>query len=74
MAIASLCLKLEKPLLMGGTFSGSFTCDFYHPRGPGCYLCMTDGFKDEIVRKLHPGVILDVNDLSWIPKDNNPVG
>ena len=59
---------------MGGTFSGSFTIDYIPPKGRACYLCMTDTCKKEHIERLHPGNILNIKDLSWIPRNDNPVG
>ena len=39
MAVASLCMKLNLPLVMGGTFSTSLTIDYFPPSGRPCYLC-----------------------------------
>ena len=39
MAVASLCMKLSLPLVMGGTFSTSLTIDYFPPTGRPCYLC-----------------------------------
>ena len=74
LAVQSLCLALKIPLIAGGTFSGSYSCDYFFPEGKACYLCMTDGVDPEIVDKLHPGVIESLTDLSWLPKNDNPKG
>lgn len=39
MAVSSLCMKLNIPLVMGGTFSTSLTIDYFPPDGRPCYLC-----------------------------------
>jgi molybdopterin/thiamine biosynthesis adenylyltransferase len=41
-AMASLCIKKKKPLIMGGTFSTSLTVDFFNPEGAPCFLCTND--------------------------------
>ena len=38
-AVASLCIKLQLPLVMGGNFSTSMTVDFFPASGKPCYLC-----------------------------------
>ncbi len=41
-AVQSLCLKLEKPLIMGGTYATSFTVDYFTNKGKACFLCTND--------------------------------
>lgn len=38
-AVSSLCVKLKKPLIMGGTFATSMTVDYFGPDAQPCYLC-----------------------------------
>ena len=46
-AVASLCLNLKIPLVMGGTFAVSLTVDFFNPVvGEPCYLCLDDTAKN----------------------------
>jgi hypothetical protein len=59
MAVSSLCLKLDKPLVMGGTFSTSLTIDYFPALGRPCYLC-TEIINEapEISERIRPDVIL----------------
>ena len=41
-AVASLCLALKLPLVMGGTFSTSMTVDYFPPAGRPCFVCADD--------------------------------
>ncbi len=41
-AVTSLCLKLKKPLIMGGTFATSLTVDYFGAEGVPCFLCTND--------------------------------
>ena len=70
----SLCLKLNKTMILGGTFSGSLSIDMYNAGGQPCYLCLTDGLKEDVVNSLHPDNILNLKDISFIPRNSNPVG
>lgn len=74
LAMQSLCLRLKKPMILGGTFSGSLSIDMYKTGGKPCYLCLTDGLKEELVAELHPEKILAFKDISFIPRNDNPVG
>lgn len=74
LAMQSLCLKLKKTMILGGTFSGSLSIDMYKIGGRPCYLCLTDGLKEDIVEKLHPDGILDLKDISFVPRNSNPIG
>lgn len=41
-AVASLCIKLQLPLIMGGTFATMLTVDYFSPAGVPCFLCSND--------------------------------
>ena len=70
----SLCLKLQKTMILGGTFSGSLSIDIYKGEGKPCFLCLTDGLKEDLIEQLHPEKILSLKDISFIPRNSNPVG
>lgn len=74
LAMQSLCLKLQKTMILGGTFSGSLSIDMYLGEGKPCFLCLTDGLKEDLVMQLHPNKICELKDISFIPKNSNPVG
>lgn len=61
-------------MILGGTFSGSLSIDFYPANGRPCYLCLTDGLKPELIEKLAPQNILNLLDISFVPRNNNPIG
>lgn len=74
-AVGSLCLALNIPLVMGGTFATSLTVDYFPPQGSPCYLCTDDyAKKDEYIQAILPSKILDLEDISFLPKNNNPIG
>lgn len=73
-AAQSLALKLQVPLIQGGTFSSALTIDTYIPGGKPCLVCLTDGLNLDIVRRLTPDQITTYADLNFIPKSDNPVG
>ncbi len=74
LAIQSLCLKLEKTLIQAGTFSGSLSLDIFRKKGKPCYLCLTDGLDKDIVDRLKPEIITSLKDISFVPRNKNPVG
>jgi hypothetical protein len=75
MAVTSLCLKLSIPLVMGGTFSTSMTIDFFPSKGRPCYLCTeTINEPPEMWNAINPDIIVDLKDISFLPKNNNPIG
>ena len=73
-AIQSLAINLGIPLIMGGTFCQVMTVDFFYPQWfGGCYICSSD-LKKEKLDHLSPSKISDYQDLSFLPKNNNPIG
>jgi len=60
---------------MGGTFATSLTVDYIPPTGSPCFLC-TDDFatKDKFIERITPELILALEDISFLPKNNNPIG
>ena len=59
---------------MGGTFAASLSVDAFGPHAKPCFLCLTDGIKKDVLEKIMPDKIADIEDLTFLPKDNNPVG
>lgn len=55
-AVASLCMKLKLPLVMGGTFATFFTVDYISSEGKPCFLCINDEAKlaTDIMEKIKP--------------------
>ena len=55
-AVASLCMKLSLPLIMGGSFATMFTVDYVNPMGVPCYLCLNEetGKETDIIEKIQP--------------------
>ena len=47
-AVASLCMKVKIPLIMGGTFATMFTIDYLNPEGIPCFLCSNDETRREV--------------------------
>lgn len=74
-AVSALCLQLKVPLVMGGTFSVSLTVDFYPETGSPCFLCLDDTTRSyERILDLVPQRIMDYKDISFLPRNNNPIG
>lgn len=75
-AVASLCMALKLPLIMGGTFATMLTIDFINPDGRACFLCLGDEAKKnkELVEQISPDKILGLESVSFLPKNNNPTG
>mmetsp|Transcript_17904 Transcript_17904/g.23585 ORF Transcript_17904/g.23585 Transcript_17904/m.23585 type:complete len:276 (+) Transcript_17904:116-943(+) len=72
-AVGSLCLKLQIPMIQGGTFCQQFTVDFFKPDG-SCICCSADSFKNDELEKILPSKISDIENLDFIPRNENPVG
>lgn len=55
-AVTSLCLKLKKPLIMGGTFATSLTVDYFGAEGLPCFLCTNDeaAREKDVIEKISP--------------------
>lgn len=74
-AIQSLATLYKLPYVLGGTFSQQFSVDFIKPvPGAPCIKCMFDNLDLEIIKKITPDKITEIKDLSFIPKNNNPIG
>lgn len=74
-AIQSLAIINKIPYVLGGTFSQQFSVDFIKPEpNAACISCMFDNLKQEIVKELTPDKIVKLDDLSFIPKNDNPIG
>lgn len=74
-AVQSLCLKLQLPLFLGGTMNQSLSIDIF-PTKPGtqCFGCISDNLKEEVVAKITQDKILELEDISFLPKDDHPPG
>ena len=73
LAAQSLCLKLQIPLVQGGTFSQCVSIDFFPLIGKPCLSCASD-YNLSILEQIHPDKILALDNLAFLPKNNNPVG
>ena len=73
-AVQSLCLVRNIPLIMGGTFSQSYTVDCFLPKSGACFVCSDDGLKAEVLEKIVPSKIESYEDLKFIPRNKNPIG
>ena len=49
------------------------TVDMFMP-GEACISCSNDMYDPEVLEKMLPSKILDLKEIDWIPKDNNPIG
>ena len=61
---------------MGGTFATMFTVDYINPEGVPCFLCSNDEtrMETELMNQITPELILDLTDISFLPKNWNPIG
>lgn len=74
-AIQSLAIIYKLPYVLGGTFCHQFSVDFVKPDTTlGCVKCMFDNLDKEIVKQIAPSKIAEIKDLSFIPRNNNPIG
>jgi len=74
-AVQSLALSLRVPLSLGGTFQSTATVDFFKPGGNPCLACVNDNkFSKEILDKLTTDKIQSIQDISFLPADDNPTG
>jgi len=48
--------------------------NYYCPEGQPCYLCTVDNVKADIAEKLTPDKITEYSDISFIPRNDNPIG
>jgi len=72
-AIQSACMKNKTLLIQGGTFCQTFSVDIYKPGQP-CVACQSLYQWDmEVIDKLLPSKIEAITDLSFIPRDRNPI-
>jgi len=74
-AVQSLALINKVPYVLGGTFSQQFSIDFIKPEpNAACVSCMFDNIDQDMVKKLVPDKIVQEQDLSFIPRNDNPIG
>ena len=52
----------------------SMMIDLFGPSGKPCVVCALANKKQDILDKITPDKILDLTDISFIPKDDHPVG
>jgi molybdopterin/thiamine biosynthesis adenylyltransferase len=68
-----MCSALRLPLIMGGTFAQSFTVDTFLP-GNACFSCSDDMLDKEVLSQIVPSKIQTLQNLSFIPRNKNPIG
>lgn len=73
LAAQSLCRKLKCPLIQGGTFSQCVNVEFFPPESQSCLACGNDSNND-ILNQIIPSKIMGLENLTFLPKNNNPVG
>lgn len=74
LACQSMAIKLKIPMIQGGTFATSMTVDYYSPESKPCALCLNPMKDNEFLAKIMPDNILELDNLKFLPKNNNPVG
>lgn len=73
LAAQSLSIKLNIPFIQGGTFSQMVNVEFFPPKGKSCLACGVDSIE-EILERIRPNNILELENLEFLPKNVNPVG
>ena len=74
-AVQSLAIINKVPYILGGTFSQQFSIDFIKPKPEeACIKCMFDNVNAEIVKRLTPDKVIAESDISFIPRNDNPIG
>ena len=73
-AVQALCMKRKIPLIMGGTFSQTYTVDCFLPGASSCFVCSDDNLKKDILDQIVPTKIGSLPNLNFIPKNVNPIG
>ncbi|CAD8064450.1 unnamed protein product [Paramecium sonneborni] len=71
-AVQSLCLYYNIPMIIAGSFAQSFMAEIY--LGTPCYVCMTDGLKEEYLNQISKENITSVKNISFLPQNNKPQG
>ena len=72
-AVQALCFVRQIPLVQGGTFCQSMTVDIFRP-AHACLVCADDNYDPSKLAQLLPSKIESIPDLTFIPKNTNPVG
>mmetsp|Transcript_612 Transcript_612/g.660 ORF Transcript_612/g.660 Transcript_612/m.660 type:complete len:140 (-) Transcript_612:77-496(-) len=72
-AVQALCLHRAIPLIQGGTFCQQMTVDMFLP-GQACLVCAADSYEKDTLEKLLPSKITLLENLDFIPRNNNPIG
>lgn len=67
-------MKLNIPMIQGGTYGVTMTVDYYSPSAKPCALCLNPMQNNEFIQKILPSNILELDNLKFLPKNNNPVG
>ena len=74
-AVQSLALLYHVPYIVGGTFAHQMSVDFLKPEPTAaCACCLFGQMNPEIVKQLVPAKIAQIQDLSFIPRNDNPIG
>mmetsp|Transcript_2768 Transcript_2768/g.2501 ORF Transcript_2768/g.2501 Transcript_2768/m.2501 type:complete len:228 (+) Transcript_2768:99-782(+) len=73
-AAQSLAIKLGIPLIQGGTFAQSMCVEYVTGKGQPCLLCGSDNAREEIIDQIRPEIILELENLNFLPKNSNPIG
>ena len=66
-------MKKKKLLIQGGTFCQQLNVDIFRP-GEACVVCSGAPKNSECIDKLMPSKIEAIENLEFIPRDNNPIG
>lgn len=73
LAAQALCLRLGVPLIQGGTFSQTVNVEFFPANSSSCLACGIDS-NPSYLSQIRPSSILELDSLSFLPKNQNPVG
>ncbi|KAM3135699.1 hypothetical protein pb186bvf_012225 [Paramecium bursaria] len=71
-AVQSLCVKLNIPMFIAGSFAQSMMIEVYN--SSPCYVCMADNCKLEFLEQIKPDIILTLKTIEFLPPNQKPVG
>lgn len=73
-AVQSLGLALGIPVSVAGTFQSMITVDFFKGAGSPCWGCMGGLANSDVIKRLAPQHILDLDSIDFVPHDEHPQG
>lgn len=71
-AVQSLCMSKQLLLIQGGNFCQQFNVDIFRVGRP-CLGCSQRFTNTEVIDKILPSKIVDIENLEFLPRDRNPI-